>query len=69
MQKWVHLSCEHTWMRHGMQGHVAAQREPARVPAWHWGDVYIYYIFITFGYSTYKTFIEDFANRYIQLTL
>ena len=33
--KRVHISREPTWMRHGMQGHVAEPRGPVRVPAWH----------------------------------
>ena len=46
LAKWVHLSREPTWMRRGMQGHVALPRGRTRVPAWHWGDVYIYLFYI-----------------------
>ena len=31
-----------TWMRRGMQGHVAKPRGPTRVPAWHGGDMCIF---------------------------
>ena len=50
-------------MRHGTQGHVAAPRGPARVPAWHNADVYIY-ILLYYGYRTYKHSIEEFKLMY-----
>ena len=41
-------------MRRGAQGHVAAPRGPARVPAWHGCDVIFICTRIIYGYSTYK---------------
>ena len=62
--KRVHLLRGPTWMRRGTQGHVAEPRGPARVHAWHWGDVYTYIYLLYIGYSTYKHSIEELANRY-----
>ena len=40
----------------------AKPRGPTRMPAWHGGDVYIYYIYLYIGYSTYKHSIDELAN-------
>ena len=56
-------------MRRGTQGHVEEPRGPARVLAWHWGDVYTYVFLLYIGYSTYKRSIEELTNPLIHLTL
>ena len=50
-------------MRRGTQDHVVEPHGPARVLAWHGGDIYILYL-LYLGYSTYKHSMEELANRY-----
>ena len=55
-KKGVYFRAGPTWVRRGMQGHVAEPRGPTRAPAWSGGDTwhYLYLIVLIYGYSTYS---------------